>query len=44
MSHALLLRLFDHIYAVPASSQSKVHDADRRSLSAELAVVQPAMN
>jgi len=31
MSHALLLRPSNHIYAAAALSQSKVHDADRRS-------------
>jgi len=44
MSHALLLRSSNHIYAAAALSQSKVHDADRPSPSAALAVVQPAMN
>jgi len=41
-THALLLRPSNHIYATAASSQSKVHDADRPSASAALAVVQPA--
>jgi len=36
-THALLLRPSNHIYAVAALSQSKVHDADRPSLSATLA-------
>jgi len=41
-THALLLRPSNHIYAAAALSESKVHDADRPSLSAALAVVQPA--
>jgi len=40
--HALPLRPSNHIYAASALSQSKVHDADRPSPSAELTVVQPA--
>ena len=41
-THTLLLRPSNHIYAAATSSQSKVHDADRPSPSAALAVVQPA--
>jgi len=41
-THALLLRPSNHIYAAAALSQSKVHDADRPSASAALAVVQLA--
>ena len=40
-THALL-RLSNDIYAAVALSQSEVHDANRPSPSAELAVVQPA--
>jgi len=40
--HVLLLRSSNHIYTAVALSQSKVHDADRPSPSAALAVVQPA--
>jgi len=40
--HVLLLRSSNHIYTAAALSQSKVHDADRPSPSAALAVVQPA--
>jgi len=41
-THALLLRPSNHIYSAAALFQSKVHDADRPSPSAALAVVQPA--
>jgi len=41
LMHALLLRPSNHIYAAAALSQSKVHDANRPSPSAALAVVQP---
>jgi len=41
-TQAQLLRPFSHIYSAAALSQSKVHDADRPSQSAELTVVQPA--
>jgi len=41
-TNALLLRPFNDIYAAVALSQSELHDANRPSPSAELAVVQPA--
>jgi len=42
-THALVLRPSNHIYAAAAAlSQSEVHDADRPSPGAALAVVQPA--
>jgi len=40
-THLLLLRPSSPIYAAAALSQYKVHDADRPSPSAALAVVQP---
>jgi len=42
-THALLLRSSNRIYAAAALSQSKVHDADRPSPSAALAVVQTGL-